>query len=188
MGDVVFNINLIPGVGDFLIAEGGRVNESIFEDVLGIQRPEFVTVSFDELKLRKTRFMSAAKAIIKRDGRFLALKQNINGKEIWDLPGGRLKDRESPRFALSREVKEETGLSITIEKSAGIWDFRRILDGAHVACITYICRAEGSIKLQEDDPEEIISGYEWVSKNEFLSEKYPVGDMSLKELIMRLDF
>ncbi|NOX71169.1 MAG: NUDIX domain-containing protein [Candidatus Micrarchaeota archaeon] len=183
LNNTVFNLNLIEDVGVFLIAEAENPRRDIFRNVLGLKNPEFVTVSFDELKLKKIKVMNAAKAIIIRDGKLLALKQSISGKEIWDLPGGRLKEGESPKEALIREVKEETGLSVRIEKPAGLWDFKRILDGAEVACITYICRAEGELSLQKDDPEEIISGYEWVSKDEFLKDEYVVGDKSLKDLI-----
>ena len=42
------NINLIEGVGDFLVVEGESVPLSVFAD-LGIKKPEFVTVPFDRL-------------------------------------------------------------------------------------------------------------------------------------------
>ncbi|MDA2922487.1 hypothetical protein MYX07_04455 [Patescibacteria group bacterium AH-259-L07] len=44
------NINLIDDVGEFLIVEGENVTPDIFIKELKIKNPEFVTVSFDELK------------------------------------------------------------------------------------------------------------------------------------------
>ncbi len=42
------NINLIEGVGDFLVVEGESVPLSVFAE-LGIKKPEFITVPFDRL-------------------------------------------------------------------------------------------------------------------------------------------
>jgi predicted adenylyl cyclase CyaB len=44
------NINLIEGVGEFLIVEGKGLQQSMITEKLKIKSPEFVTVSFDELK------------------------------------------------------------------------------------------------------------------------------------------
>lgn len=46
----VLNINLIEGVGEFLIVEGKNLSTEIITEKLGIKDPEFITVSFDELK------------------------------------------------------------------------------------------------------------------------------------------
>lgn len=45
----VMNVNIIEGLGEFLIVEGERVTPEVFYE-LGIQDPGFITVSFDELK------------------------------------------------------------------------------------------------------------------------------------------
>jgi adenylate cyclase class IV len=47
--DFMININLIEGVGEFLIVEGEKVSSEIIER-LGFKNPEYITVSFDELK------------------------------------------------------------------------------------------------------------------------------------------
>ena len=44
------NINLIEGVGEFLIVEGENLKPEIITEKLKIEKPEFITVSFDELK------------------------------------------------------------------------------------------------------------------------------------------
>lgn len=49
---MAININLIEGVGEFLIVEGEEVSRTFITDRLKIPHPEFVTVSFDELKHR----------------------------------------------------------------------------------------------------------------------------------------
>ncbi len=52
-GDYAININLIDDVGEFLILEGENPTKEFIEEKLGIKNPEYITVSFDELKLRQ---------------------------------------------------------------------------------------------------------------------------------------
>ncbi|NIO44743.1 MAG: hypothetical protein GTN36_04280 [Candidatus Aenigmarchaeota archaeon] len=47
--DFVININLIEDVGEFLIVEGEKVSSEVISR-LGIENPEYIRVSFDELK------------------------------------------------------------------------------------------------------------------------------------------
>jgi len=51
--------------------------------------------------------------IYNEEGDVLLLQLNpekFNGKEVWDLPGGRIQKKESLEEALKREIYEETGL------------------------------------------------------------------------------
>jgi len=48
--DYNININLIEDVGEFLILEGENPTPEIITEKLKIKNPEFITVSFDELK------------------------------------------------------------------------------------------------------------------------------------------
>src|SRR5512140_330157 len=41
--------------------------------------------------------------------------------DAWNLPGGGLESRELPSEAVIREVKEETGLEVEIERLVGIY-------------------------------------------------------------------
>lgn len=56
---------------------------------------------------------SAVKAVIRRQDKFLVVRQVVGNIEVWDLPGGRCRFGETPYEALEREVKEETGLGCT---------------------------------------------------------------------------
>jgi len=49
LGDWMININLIDGIGDFLIAEGENLPPKLVAKKLRIESPEFVTESFDNL-------------------------------------------------------------------------------------------------------------------------------------------
>jgi 8-oxo-dGTP diphosphatase len=130
----------------------------------------------------------AVKAIIKQDDKYLFIKQSIEGEEIWDLPGGKVEYGESPYDTLSREVREEINNKITIIKPIGLFWFFRKKDKDQVVCITFLCKLENNkilINKNPDDTEKIID-YKWLSKDEFLSDKYVVSHISLKELFVSL--
>ncbi len=47
--ETVFDINIIDGVGTFLVVIGPKVSNSTITKELGVKNPEYITVPFDEL-------------------------------------------------------------------------------------------------------------------------------------------
>lgn len=52
------------------------------------------------------------------DGRVLAIQRADNGN--WELPGGILEIQESPEAGACREVLEETGIEVSVERLTGV--------------------------------------------------------------------
>jgi ADP-ribose pyrophosphatase YjhB (NUDIX family) len=50
------------------------------------------------------------------EGRILMVKQSHEGKDIWMVPGGAIEDGENAAEAAVREVLEETGLEIRVNR------------------------------------------------------------------------
>lgn len=72
--------------------------------------------------MNKTRV--AVKAVIVCNGCFLLLERRQNGEEgIYDLPGGGVETGESHTQALTREIFEETGLTVRIKRPLRTWSF-----------------------------------------------------------------
>ncbi|WP_253943875.1 NUDIX hydrolase [Nocardioides marmotae] len=69
----------------------------------------------------------AAYAVVVRDGAVLLtrLAPRVSRQEVWTLPGGGVEHGEEPRDAVVREVREETGLDVTVGESARVHTGRR---------------------------------------------------------------
>lgn len=58
--------------------------------------------------------------ILDAAGHLLLVRQNYAGR-VWTQPGGRVEPKESPLEALHREVREETGHRIHVERFVGAY-------------------------------------------------------------------
>jgi 8-oxo-dGTP diphosphatase len=73
-------------------------------------------------------------AAIVRNGRLLAARRTTPPEAVgrWELPGGKVEPGESPESALAREIAEELGCDVTVER----W-----LDGEQPIGTTHVLRA-----------------------------------------------
>ncbi len=77
----------------------------------------------------------------------LAVRSDLCG---WELPGGHAGPGESGEEALRREVREETGLEVVVERRVG--DYRRTGFAPHTARV-FTCRAVGgSLRPSHETP------------------------------------
>ncbi|GGX71917.1 NUDIX hydrolase [Streptomyces hiroshimensis] len=63
--------------------------------------------------------VAVAGAVIRNDGRMLAIKRADNGQ--WALPGGVLEIDEAPEEGVRREVLEETGIEVEVQRLTGVY-------------------------------------------------------------------
>ncbi len=86
-------------------------------------------------------------AVILEDGKvLLGRRRDI---DWWNLPGGGMEPGETVDEALRREVREETGLEVGIERLVGVYSKPQKQE----VVLTFLCRVEGG-ELRET--EEII--------------------------------
>jgi ADP-ribose pyrophosphatase YjhB (NUDIX family) len=66
-------------------------------------------------------FQIRVTGILLRDDKILLVKQQV-GKRAWSLPGGRLEHGESLEQGVIREIYEETGIVVAVDKLLYICD------------------------------------------------------------------
>ena len=114
------------------------------------------------------KFIEVVAAIILRDGAYFATQRGYGEFEgMWEFPGGKIEPGESSEDALKREIQEELGIGITIDKFLCTTDYD--YPSFHLTMHCYICSTEaGEIELREHKsarwlrPEELGS-VEWLA-------------------------
>lgn len=133
--------------------------------------------------------ISSVKALLRHEGKFLMLKEVLHKGDIWDLPGGKIEYGEAPEEALHREVKEELGLEIEIERSVGVWYFFSQNSRHQVICHTFLGDVKGELQIDTSHnpaEDEHFSELKWLSLDEMLtSQEVKITD-SLRRLIERI--
>ncbi|MBI1393329.1 MAG: NUDIX domain-containing protein [Alphaproteobacteria bacterium] len=84
----------------------------------------------------------AACALIDADGRTL-LAQRPPGKKqagLWEFPGGKVEQGESPEAALVRELQEELSINVTASCLAPFAFASSDLGGVHLLMPLFLCR------------------------------------------------
>lgn len=88
-------------------------------------------------------------------GRLLLVRRaNEPGRGLWSLPGGRVEPGESAEQALVREVREETGLLVTVGPLVGRVE-RPGPGGVVYDIADHVCRAVGGTLRAGDDAAEV---------------------------------
>jgi 8-oxo-dGTP diphosphatase len=89
--------------------------------------------------------------ILIENGKVLLIKR---GREPflgqWAIPGGRIEDNESAEQCAIREMKEETGLTVKIEKLVGIYSEPN-RDPRGIVAAAYLVKKVGGILKSGDD-------------------------------------
>lgn len=69
------------------------------------------------MRFLNDRFLVGVTGIIFNDKKEILLFKHTYRSHAWSLPGGYLKSGEHPREALEREIKEESGLVVSVDES-----------------------------------------------------------------------
>lgn len=84
------------------------------------------------------------------EGQLLLVKHRLRG---WELPQGRVEEGEGLIFALSREILEETGVTVSHARLAVIWS--KVSHPAAVIFCFVACYASGALQPSDETPEVI---------------------------------
>ena len=92
---------------------------------------------------------------------------DVKGK--WEFPGGKIEPGEKREEALKREIREELGTEITIERYIDSieWDY----PDAHLSIYCYLCRFNGTPTLKEHMDAKWLDKKDWFSVDWLLTDR-----------------
>ena len=118
----------------------------------------------------------SAVALIDRDGRVL-LAQRPAGKPmagLWEFPGGKVEQGETPEAALIRELKEELGIDTWSSCLAPLTFASHAYDAFHLLMPLFACRKwEGIVQGREGQ------ALAWVKAKDLQQYPMPAADIPL---------
>ena len=130
----------------------------------------------------KTVLVSAV-ALIDVDGRVL-LAQRPEGKSmagLWEFPGGKVEEGETPEVALIRELKEELTIDVTEACLAPFTFASHTYEKFHLLMPLYVCRRwSGTPRPTEGQT------LKWVRANQLTNFEMPPADIPLIAMLRDL--
>lgn len=103
----------------------------------------------------KTPLIAVDAIIVKDDCVVLIKRKNPPFQDYYALPGGCVEIGEYVEEAVVREVKEETGLEVQVERFSGIYDDPNRDPRGHVISIAYICKVIGGELKADSDAKDV---------------------------------
>ncbi len=123
-----------------------------------------------------TLLLVAACALVDRDGRVL-LARRPEGRSLaglWEFPGGKLMDGETPEAALIRELKEELGVNTEASCLAPIAFASYDSGDFHLLMPLFVCRKWSGQATAREHQE-----LRWVRPQDLLDFEMPQADRPL---------
>ena len=125
----------------------------------------------------------AACALVDADGRVL-LAQRPEGKSLaglWEFPGGKVEQGETPEETLIRELQEEVGITTKVACLAPLTFASHTYDDFHLLMPLYVCRRwQGTPQPHEGQR------LAWVRPRDMGSYPMPPADLPLVGLLRDL--
>ena len=122
-------------------------------------------------------------ALVDEDNRVLIAKRpgdkHMGG--LWEFPGGKVEENETPEEAIIRELAEELGIDVTQSCLAPLTFASHDYDKFHLLMPLYICRQwNGEVEAKEG--QELT----WVRANRLSGYEMPPADEPLKATLRDL--
>nr|CAD6432795.1 8-oxo-dGTP diphosphatase MutT [Rhizobium sp. Q54] len=118
----------------------------------------------------------AACALVDSDNRIL-LAQRPQGKELaglWEFPGGKVEQGETPEETLIRELQEELGITTRIPCLAPLTFASHTYESFHLLMPLYICRRYDGIPVGQEG-----QAIKWVRSRDLRNYPMPPADEPL---------
>lgn len=128
--------------------------------------------------MHESRPLQIAVAVVERAGYFLIGQRPTNAVQggLWEFPGGKLLEGESPELAAVRECREETGLEVEVvgQYPGVVWEYPHGLVSLHF----FACRPTNSDRPPREP-------FRWVAARELEHFAFPEANALLLERLQR---
>ncbi len=123
--------------------------------------------------MNEPKLFVATKGFILHEGKMLLLREAVTNPDganfgKYDVPGGRITPGESIFEAVKREIMEEVGLEVTVEKPFFASEWKPVVRGEqwHIVAVFFLCSTDNpNVVLNEEhdqflwlDPQDVF-GY-----------------------------
>ncbi|MFK7878801.1 (deoxy)nucleoside triphosphate pyrophosphohydrolase [Roseobacter sp.] len=122
----------------------------------------------------------SAVALVDPDGRVL-LAQRPEGKSmagLWEFPGGKVEDGETPEIALIRELEEELGINTWESCLAPLTFASHSYDHFHLLMPLFACRKWHGTPMSREN-----QTLKWVRPNAMKTYPMPAADIPLVPIL-----
>lgn len=137
-------------------------------------------------------FNYCVRAIIEQDEKILILC--VNDADYYHLPGGHVEIGETSAQALLREIQEEVGIEVTLEKSVIVNEqfYNKKDTNNHSVIIYYLAKpkdkikTQNSVRIEQGRTKMIKNELRWVTRDEL--KNIDLRPTLIKDLIMKNEF
>ncbi|WP_246010329.1 NUDIX hydrolase [Bacillus yapensis] len=134
------------------------------------------------MKIGGNTIVVAVKGVILHKGKVLIVKRALDDYRggTWECPGGKIDFGEDLEVALIREIEEEVGLAVTVDKILFATTFNTE-PTRQVVILTYLCRSESQTVVLSEEHSE----YLWAMKEQLKEMLVPeiVADFEKNEVL-----
>ena len=100
-------------------------------------------------------------------------REHASGNAYWLLPGGGQEGEESEEACVAREMREETGLDVAVERL--LLDVHDFPGGAYQRLRTYLCRVLGGEAAPGYEPEVEASDFYGIVAVQWFDLRHPAA-------------
>ena len=111
-------------------------------------------------------------AVLEQDGCILIARRSSAGHLAgkWELPGGKVKEGETPEQCLARELREELNLSVSVGEFLGTSNYR--YDHMRIELLLY------RVTLMSGEPMALVhDAFRWVTPGEMAQYDFSPADL-----------